>query len=121
MSPWLQVSRGGYSIHVVGWTKAECEVLRCAIMKYGIGSWNAMIKTNILPGKSVAQIVCQVQRMLGQQSLKGRQMGGKTNRVEFLHVHLDVYAVGRDNAKRMDVCRKNRMIINDGRRIRALG
>ena len=80
-----------------------------------------MIKTNILPGKSVAQIVCQVQRMLGQQSLKGRQMGGNTNRTEFLHIHLDVYAVGRDNAKRMDVCRKNRIIINDGRRSRAMG
>lgn len=47
------------------------EVLRCAIMKYGIGSWSAIIKAKILPGKTVSQIVCQVQRMIGQQSLKG--------------------------------------------------
>ncbi|KNB42210.1 hypothetical protein JH06_4386 [Blastocystis sp. subtype 4] len=72
------------------------EVLRCAIMKYGIGSWSAIIRAKVLPGKTVSQIVCQVQRMIGQQSLK-----------EFLKLHADVYEIGRENAKRTNVCRKN--------------
>ena len=55
----------------LGWTKAEAEVLRCAIMKYGIGSWKQITTQKLLPGKTVSQIVCQVQRMIGQQSLKG--------------------------------------------------
>lgn len=57
--------------NIVGWTKAEAEVLRCAIMKYGIGSWKQVSNLKLLPGKTVSQIVCQVQRMIGQQSLKG--------------------------------------------------
>lgn len=59
------------SVYNAGWTKQEAEVLRCAIMKYGIGCWKQLATLNILPGKTVSQIVCQVQRMIGQQSLKG--------------------------------------------------
>ena len=58
------------------WTKAEVEVLRCAVMKYGIGSWKQITSLKILPGKTVSQIVCQVQRMIGQQSLKGMPRSG---------------------------------------------
>jgi len=35
--------------------------------------------------------------------------------VEFLKLHADVYEIGRENAKRTNVCRKNGIIINDGR------
>ncbi|KAK8821015.1 hypothetical protein WA556_005327, partial [Blastocystis sp. ATCC 50177/Nand II] len=86
-----------------GWTKAEAEVLRCAIMKYGIGSWKQITSLKLLPGKTVSQIVCQVQRMIGQQSLK-----------EFLKLHADVLVIGRENAKRTDVHRKNGIIVNEG-------
>lgn len=34
---------------------------------------------------------------------------------EFLHLHADVYVIGRENAKRTGVCRKNGIIVNDGR------
>ncbi|KAK8796710.1 hypothetical protein WA588_000838 [Blastocystis sp. NMH] len=86
-----------------GWTKPEIEVLRLALMKYGIGSWNQLVQMRILPGKTVSQIVCQAQRLVGQQSLK-----------EFLRLHADVFVIGRENSKRTGVCRKNGIIINDG-------
>lgn len=35
--------------------------------------------------------------------------------VEFLKLHVDVCVIGRENAKRTGVCRKNGIIINDGR------
>ena len=35
--------------------------------------------------------------------------------LEFLKLHADVYEIGRENAKRTNVCRKNGIIINDGR------
>lgn len=70
MSQSLQVSIFRYS-HRLGWTKQEAEVLRCSIMKYGIGCWKQLTTLKVLPGKTVSQIVCQVQRMIGQQSLKG--------------------------------------------------
>ena len=60
----------------VGWTKSEIEVLRLALMKYGIGSWNQLVQLRILPGKTVSQIVCQAQRLIGQQSLKGWSLRG---------------------------------------------
>ena len=76
-----------------------------------------MIKSKILPGKTVSQIVCQVQRLIGQQSLKGRNMISNVYSIEFLRLHADIYAIGRENAKKTGVLRKNGMIINDGRTI----
>lgn len=84
-------------------------------MKYGIGSWKQVTAEKLLPGKTVSQIVCQVQRMIGQQSLKGVYWFLILIWIEFLHLHADVYAIGRENAKRTDVHRKNGIIINDGR------
>ena len=37
------------------------------------------------------------------------------NELEFLKLHADVNVIGRDNARRTDVCRKNGIIVNDGR------
>jgi hypothetical protein len=54
-----------------GWTREETEVLRFALMKYGIGNWQTIIEERVLPGKTNAQLVCQTQRLLGQQSLIG--------------------------------------------------
>lgn len=54
-----------------GWTVAETAVLRYALMKYGVGNWKTITAEKVLPGKTVAQLVCQTQRLLGQQSLKG--------------------------------------------------
>ncbi|KAK8813215.1 hypothetical protein WA158_002807 [Blastocystis sp. Blastoise] len=86
-----------------GWNEKEIEVLRLAVMKYGIGSWKQIANANVLPGKNITQIVGQVQRLMGQQSLR-----------EFLKIHLDPYVVGKENAKRISVKRKNGMIVNDG-------
>ncbi|KAK8797334.1 hypothetical protein WA158_004542 [Blastocystis sp. Blastoise] len=91
-----------------GWNEKELHVLRLAIMKYGVGSWKIMTDEKILPGKNVTQIVGQVQRMMGQQSLR-----------EYLKINLDPFIVGKDNSKRKGVTRKNGMIINDGNTLSA--
>jgi hypothetical protein len=54
-----------------GWKRDELEILRLAIMKYGLGSWSKIIKSNCLPGKTPSQLNLQTQRILGQQSLGG--------------------------------------------------
>ncbi|KAK8793506.1 hypothetical protein WA158_004865 [Blastocystis sp. Blastoise] len=87
-----------------GWNKKEIHILRLAVMKFGLGNWRKIHRANVLPGKTVNQIVSEVQRMIGQQSLK-----------EFLNVHADPYAIGDDNSKRKDVKRKNGMIVNVGK------
>lgn len=84
-------------------------------MKYGIGSWKQITSLKLLPGKTVSQIVCQVQRMIGQQSLKGGANWKWGNDTEFLKLHADVLVIGRENAKRTDVHRKNGIIVNEGR------
>ena len=55
----------------LGWTQEEVEVLRLALMKFGVGNWSAIIQSGSLPGKTVAQLNNQTQRMLGQQSTAG--------------------------------------------------
>ena len=45
----------------------------------------------------------QAQRLLGQQSL-----------AEFMGLHLDLERIGRDNQAKVDVVRKNGVIINTG-------
>ena len=54
-----------------GWTHEETDVLHHTLMKFGVGNWKAVIAEKVLPGKTIAQLVCQTQRLLGQQSLKG--------------------------------------------------
>jgi hypothetical protein len=59
-------------INFLGWYREECDILRKALMKYGIGNWAQIIASNCLPGKTNAQMNLQLQRMLGQQSTAGK-------------------------------------------------
>lgn len=54
-----------------GWTKEELEILRLAIMKFGLGSWTKIMRSHCLPKKTFGQLNLQTQRMMGQQSLGG--------------------------------------------------
>src|SRR5262249_7308776 len=56
-----------------GWTEEEVEVLRNALLKFGVGNWAKIIESQCLAGKTVAQMNLQTQRMLGQQSTAGRR------------------------------------------------
>jgi hypothetical protein len=61
-----------------GWTREEIQILRLAIMKFGVGSWSKIIASGCLPGKNRAQLNLQTQRLMGQQSL-----GGNNNSIPF--------------------------------------
>jgi hypothetical protein len=54
-----------------GWTEEESEILRKALMKFGVGNWAKIIESGCLPGKTNAQMNLQLQRLLGQQSTAG--------------------------------------------------
>ena len=69
-----------------GWTIEEVDVLKIALMKYGIGKWKRIKKINCLPGKTIAQMNLQTQRLLGQQSL-----------AEFMGLHVDLEKVFQEN------------------------
>jgi len=86
-----------------GWCSEEVSVLRIALMKFGIGQWKAIMKSQCLPGKTSAQLSSQTQRLLGQQSL-----------AEYLHLHLDIDKVAAFNQSRTDVKRKANCIVNTG-------
>ena len=88
-----------------GWTKAEVEILQIALMKFGIGKWKKIQKTNILPSKTISQMNLQTQRLLGQQSL-----------AEFMGLHVDTRKVFADNQLKQgpEIQRKNNFIINTG-------
>jgi len=72
-----------------GWTENEVEVLKVALMKFGIGKWKRIKKSNCLPGKTIAQMNLQTQRLLGQQSL-----------AEFMGIHVDLEKVFQENIKK---------------------
>jgi len=87
-----------------GWSVEEAEILSRAIIKYGVGNWNDILKSKCLPNKTRSQLNLQTQRLIGQQSLG-----------EFMGVHLDpreVYMYLMEERK--DVKRKNGCIINEG-------
>jgi hypothetical protein len=88
-----------------GWTTKEVEVFGAALIKYGIGSWTVIIKTRCLPGKTVAQLYNQAQRLLGQQSL-----------AEFQGLSLDIPAIFARNANIVGT-RKNNCLINTGNKL----
>jgi hypothetical protein len=77
------------------------QILKLALMKFGLGKWRKIVKSKCLAGKSIGQIYMQTQRLLGQQSL-GDFMG--------LHLHLE--KVFQDNMRKVGVTRKNNFIIN---------
>ncbi|CAG8444899.1 5141_t:CDS:2 [Funneliformis mosseae] len=90
-----------------GWSRDECDILRKALMKYGIGNWAQIIGSNCLPGKTNAQMNLQLQRMLGQQST-----------AEFAGLHIDPLVIGEKNSKiqGLNIKRKNNCIVNTGNR-----
>jgi hypothetical protein len=88
-----------------GWTAKEVEVFGFALIKYGIGAWQKIIKARCLPGKTVAQLYNQAQRLLGQQSL-----------AEFQGLRLDIPAIFIKNQK-IDGQRKNNCLVNTGNKL----
>ncbi len=72
-----------------GWTNEEVDVLKIALMKYGIGKWKRIKRTNCLPGKTIAQMNLQTQRLLGQQSL-----------AEFMGLHVNLEKVFQENKEK---------------------
>ncbi|CAG8479019.1 9881_t:CDS:2 [Paraglomus occultum] len=88
-----------------GWSREESEILRKALIKFGIGNWAKIIESQCLPGKTNAQMNLQLQRMLGQQST-----------AEFNGLHIDPLVIGEKNSKIQGptVKRKNNCIVNTG-------
>lgn len=88
-----------------GWTSEEVAVLRQAVLKFGVGNWFEIVESGCLPGKTIAQINNQTQRMLGQQST-----------AEFANLHIDVLVIGERNSKLSgpEIKRKAGLIINTG-------
>lgn len=86
-----------------GWTKQEVEILRKALIKFGIGNWTKIIESECLLGKTIAQMNLQTQRMLGQQST-----------AEFSGLHIDPFVIGEINSVKegSHIKRKNGFIIN---------
>lgn len=56
---------------LTGWTREESDILRKALMRFGIGNWKDIMESGCLPGKTNAQLNLQTQRLLGQQSTAG--------------------------------------------------
>ncbi|CAG8722055.1 14529_t:CDS:2 [Dentiscutata erythropus] len=88
-----------------GWSREESDILRKALMKFGIGNWAKIIDSQCLPGKTNAQMNLQLQRMLGQQST-----------AEFAGLHVDPLVIGEKNSKIQgsNIKRKNNCIVNTG-------
>ena len=83
------------------WTLEEIEVLKTALIKYGVGCWSKIQRVNCLPGKTIAQMNLQTQKLLGQQSL-----------AEFMGLHVDLKRIFEDNKKK-NALRKNKCVINN--------
>ncbi|KAJ9059937.1 hypothetical protein DSO57_1036372 [Entomophthora muscae] len=88
-----------------GWTQEEVNILRLALMKFGIGNWSKIVDSQCLIGKTVAQLNLQTQRMLGQQST-----------AEFASLHVDPLVIGKINSQKQGphLKRKNNLIVNTG-------
>eukprot|EP00347_Sterkiella_histriomuscorum_P015500 403356794 len=88
-----------------GWTREEVDILKIALMKFGIGKWKKIQKSGCLPSKTISQMNLQTQRLLGQQSL-----------AEFMGLHVYLDRVFRDNSLKTgpEIQRKNNFIINTG-------
>lgn len=87
-----------------GWQRDEVDVLKVALMKFGVGRWKKIMQNGCLPGKTPSQLSSQTQRLLGQQSL-----------AEYLHLHLDIDKVAAFNTRKTNVKRKSNCIINTGK------
>ncbi|KNC87262.1 hypothetical protein SARC_00591 [Sphaeroforma arctica JP610] len=91
-----------------GWTREEIEILRLALMKFGIGRWKEITDSGCLEGKTPSQLNNQTQRLLGQQAI-----------AEFSGLHIDPDLVRAVNEKIVGpgVKRKNKCIINTGDKV----
>ena len=99
-------------------------MLHHALMKFGIGNWKTIIAEKVLPGKTIAQLVCQTQRLLGQQSLKGEwdrspsasPLRSRRPLAEFNLLRIDPKKVFDRNKGRTgpEYLRKNGILINAG-------
>ncbi|CAG8497621.1 7290_t:CDS:2 [Diversispora eburnea] len=89
-----------------GWSREESDILRKALMKFGIGNWAKIIDSQCLPGKTNAQMNLQLQRMLGQQSTAGI----------YKSLYIKHSEVKKKNSKIQgpDIKRKNNCIVNTG-------
>ena len=72
-----------------GWDPREAEILKIALMKFGVGRWVRIAKSECLPNKTISQMYMQTQRLLGQQSL-----------AEFMGLHLNLHKVFEKNNKK---------------------
>ncbi|KAJ2642704.1 hypothetical protein GGH99_008686 [Coemansia sp. RSA 1285] len=88
-----------------GWTQEEVQILRKALLRFGVGNWMKIIESECLPGKTIAQMNLQTQRMLGQQST-----------AEFNGLHIDALQIGQINSTKQgpEIKRKNNCIVNTG-------
>ncbi|KXN72479.1 hypothetical protein CONCODRAFT_4704 [Conidiobolus coronatus NRRL 28638] len=91
-----------------GWTSEEVQILRKALIKFGVGNWAKIIESQCLMGKTIAQMNLQTQRMLGQQST-----------AEFANLHIDPFVIGELNSKKVGpgIKRKNNFIVNTGSKV----
>ncbi|OIR57846.1 MAG: uncharacterized protein A8A55_1376 [Amphiamblys sp. WSBS2006] len=89
------------------WTAYEVEILRRAIIYYGVGNPKKIMQHGCLLTKRPPQITTKTQNLMGQQSL-----------AEFVGLHVDVTRVGKDNAKLKNVLRKGKKIINTSKRLK---
>ena len=39
-----------------GWTAQEVEILKIALMKYGVGRWQKIVESECLPTKNISQM-----------------------------------------------------------------
>eukprot|EP00347_Sterkiella_histriomuscorum_P006048 403354260 len=85
-----------------GWTQQEVEILKIALMKFGVGRWSAINKSGVLPTKQIQQCYLQTQRLIGQQSL-----------AEFMGLHLDIDRIAADNKQKRGI-RKQGFLVNQG-------
>lgn len=121
----------------------EAEVLRKALMRFGIGNWSKIIESNCLVGKTNAQMNLQTQRMLGQQSTAGKRRRDlyfatvalsfylPIHRfvvcfcccffptLEFAGLHIDPRVIGQKNSliQGEHIRRKNGCIVNTGAKL----
>ena len=72
-----------------GWDPREAEILKIALMKFGVGRWVKIAKSDCLPNKTISQMYMQTQRLVGQQSL-----------AEFMGLHLDLQKIWEKNNRR---------------------
>ena len=51
--------------HAPGWTAKESELLKHAMMKFGVGKWGKLRRSGLLPHKKLIQSFIETQRLLG--------------------------------------------------------